>query len=226
MQEPTLSKVLRDNRLYFILCLIFLALGNLWLLFLDKGEIILFFSENRTEFWNTFFSIGTRFGEELTYLFFVILFLFFRIRHSLAIPLIGIIVSLVAFITKWIFYIDRPGAYFTDLGILDSIVLVENVRLNTGPTSFPSGHTMSAFALFTFVALCIKDKTISALAFFLLALMIGISRVYLVQHFWQDIPTGAFLGILIALGMYLIHWKWGKVENHWMDKNLFHLRDK
>ena len=221
MKIPSLSTLIHENRIYLILCLLFIILGGLLLIFIPKGELIVFFSNHRSPFWDFFFYYGTQLGEPLAYLVVIALLVFIRFRHALAVPLLGILVTLVAFVAKWIFYVDRPGAYFQQLGILDTIQLVANVRLNTGPTSFPSGHTMSAFALFTFLALCLPKKDVRVVFIFLLAAMIGISRVYLVQHFWQDIPSGALLGVLIALALYQAHWKWGAGKsNAWLDRRL------
>jgi membrane-associated phospholipid phosphatase len=176
---------------------------------------------NKKEFWNNFFLYGTKLGEEPAYLLAVIILLFIRFRHALAVPLIGIMATLVSFVAKWIFYVDRPSAYFEKMGLLDSIILVENVRLNTGATSFPSGHTLSAFALFTFFVLCLPQKGFRVILLFLLPLMVGVSRVYLVQHFWQDIPAGALLGVILASFIYMAHLEWGKGKtSSWLDKQL------
>ena len=61
--------------------------------------------------------------------------------------------------------------------------------------SFPSGHTMNAFAIATVVAL--RFPALSP-ALVLLAASIGASRVVLELHYVSDVAAGATLGTLLA----------------------------
>lgn len=61
--------------------------------------------------------------------------------------------------------------------------------------SFPSGHTMNAFAIATVLALSFPAL---APALGLLAASIGVSRVVLGLHFPSDVWAGAALGTLIG----------------------------
>ena len=63
--------------------------------------------------------------------------------------------------------------------------------------SFPSGHTINAFAICTVLALQWPLLT-PALA--LVATGIGTSRVILGLHYVSDVAAGALLGLLIGLG--------------------------
>jgi undecaprenyl-diphosphatase len=65
--------------------------------------------------------------------------------------------------------------------------------------SFPSGHTMNAFAIATVLALFFPFL---APALALLAVAIGASRVVLGLHFPSDVWAGAALGTLIGAGAY------------------------
>ena len=65
--------------------------------------------------------------------------------------------------------------------------------------SFPSGHTMNAFAIATALALFFPFL---APALALLAVAIGASRVVLGLHFPSDVWAGAALGTLIGAGAY------------------------
>jgi membrane-associated phospholipid phosphatase len=64
--------------------------------------------------------------------------------------------------------------------------------------SFPSGHTASIFAIAFFFSLAFNRKHMTAL-FLLLAVAVGISRIYLLQHFLTDVAAGAFIGIVSVL---------------------------
>lgn len=63
--------------------------------------------------------------------------------------------------------------------------------------SFPSGHTTSAFSLYTLLALITGHKK-WGFVWLIAACGIALSRVYLLQHFWQDIVAGALIGTVIC----------------------------
>lgn len=62
--------------------------------------------------------------------------------------------------------------------------------------SFPSGHTMSSFACAT-VIFSVDHRM--GLAAFLMAALMGMSRMYLYVHFPSDIIGGVIVGVLIAV---------------------------
>ena len=88
--------------------------------------------------------------------------------------------------------------YFEDNGVLN---MVEGVDIHSYH-SFPSGHTATAFLAAALLIVTIKNKTLSVLAI-LVACMVGISRVYLLQHFLIDIYFGSIVGIASVLIFYL-----------------------
>jgi len=64
--------------------------------------------------------------------------------------------------------------------------------------AFPSGHTTAAFTLFTLLALHYRRASIQ-IAAAIAAILVGISRIYLMVHWVTDIIAGALLGMSIAL---------------------------
>ncbi len=70
--------------------------------------------------------------------------------------------------------------------------------------SFPSGHTCASFAAAT--ALFLQHKRQGALCF-LLAALIGFSRVFLWVHFPSDVLAGALLGALTGVSVTLLYEK-------------------
>ncbi|MEM6321342.1 MAG: phosphatase PAP2 family protein [Bacteroidota bacterium] len=191
-----------ENSYFFALFIIFLIGGGINLLLIETGDSILHFSENRSALTDLFFKYGTKLGEEPMYAFFVVFFLFVRFRYSLLIPFVGVIVTVMSSVTKAFFAHPRPFLFFQKMGMLDQINFVEGVTLAKGLSSFPSGHTMSGFALFSLVAFLLNRKKTVAGLLFLIALIVGLSRVYLVQHFFKDIYLGAIIGVSIALVLY------------------------
>lgn len=78
--------------------------------------------------------------------------------------------------------------------IVDGNAAIVLFRPNDG--SFPSEHTVIAFALA--VTVFLHDRKVGWL-FLLTALLIGIARVFANVHYPIDILGGAFLGTLVAL---------------------------
>jgi len=64
-------------------------------------------------------------------------------------------------------------------------------------TSFPSGHTVGAFALGGVLMLASPSRTMR-IAAFLLALSVAVSRVLAFRHWTSDVLASAAIGILIA----------------------------
>ena len=78
---------------------------------------------------------------------------------------------------------DRPYETHTDIHALD----------HTGPLSFPSGHTASAFNLATSLSIaCPKWYVVSGM--YLWAGMTGYSRMHLGVHYASDVLAGALIG--------------------------------
>jgi membrane-associated phospholipid phosphatase len=79
-----------------------------------------------------------------------------------------------------------------------------NPRLWKGPfkslkyTSFPSGHTITAFSLAAFLSSVYKDRPWVAVVSYGLATGVGLSRVYDDQHWASDVFIGAALGFAIG----------------------------
>ena len=200
---------------------LFTLCGGIALALMDKGDAILFFSSHRTVFGDLFFRVATRFGEAIPFLTAILYLLFIRNAYAVGVPVLALAVTVLSNLTKTFFGVPRPMAFFRDAGIWETIIPVAGVEVHSGATSFPSGHTMAAFALFTFLAFCARSKTWAAHLFFLLALATGLSRIYLVQHFFQDVFAGACIGF--ALGMmsyFLLKPRTNAVATTWWDGKL------
>lgn len=192
------------NRWFFLGFLVTLFLWSILLALTETGDSIFFFSDNRSRWTDLFFVYATKIGEAGTFGLALVVLLFVRYRYALAIPLLGFSVSMVSYFSKQFFGHDRPSLYFRKLDQLADLNLIEGVRLNGGTNSFPSGHTMAGFALFAFLAFCTRRKRSAGLFFLALAILVGVSRIYLVQHFLKDVYLGAIMGVLLAMIWYYI----------------------
>lgn len=189
---------IRENRVFFGGMALLLLVGLLWIAATPKGALIFWFSAHRSAWANAFFSLATKGGEWVGLMLVLLILLWFKFRWGLALLAMTPAVSLVANLAKGLFRQPRPGRYFRELGIWEQINTVPGIEVHQGLTSLPSGHTMAGFAFFGLLAFCLSNKHGAALAAFAAACTVGLSRIYLVQHFEEDVLLGAVLGVLLA----------------------------
>lgn len=220
MNWKFVRQAVRSHSLFFWIYLLFLMVGALLLLMIEKGDAIFYFSNRRSGLGDAAFLLITKLGEEYVYILACLGLLFYRYRYAIMLPLIGLSVSILSYSMKQFFGHDRPSLYFRKLDLLDNIQLVEGIRLHGGANSFPSGHTMSAFAFYTFLVLVLPKKNWIALGGIILAIFVGISRVYLVQHFFEDIYLGSIVGVVVGVFWYAFIKHYPKQPHPLMDKSL------
>ena len=193
-------KIVLHRLLPFFLFLAFLFP----LLFVDKGEIVLFINQLRTPFWDMFFIKSSALGNAWTVALVVFLVLRFKLKW-LAVFLLAFAIQVVVvlLLKKGIYAGElRPYLYFKELGIMDAIQFVEGVKIRY-VNSFPSGHTATIFFLVSFFALLSRNQTASWVLM-ILGLIVGFSRIYLVQHFFADVFFGMLFGTLSSVIAYLV----------------------
>jgi membrane-associated phospholipid phosphatase len=101
---------------------------------------------------------------------------------------------------KWFFAgMPRPAEFLKEVSFYE----VPGIELHHWG-SFPSGHTTTAFMLASFLYLMLPKKLNLHYLVMSLAFFVGLSRVYLMQHFLMDIWAGALLGIFSSLISYMI----------------------
>ncbi len=111
----------------------------------------------------------------------------------------------------------NPKVYFFIFGsslfawFISQFIKIFNIAtrpFNLNASSFPSGHTSVAFALaFAFLfSVFHKNKStlnkILVFKFFILAFLIGFSRIFIGEHWPLDIAGGIILGFLIPFFIY------------------------
>jgi membrane-associated phospholipid phosphatase len=105
-----------------------------------------------------------------------------------------LLTALTAQILKYSFDMPRPKAYFASE--LDKIHFVKGLYILT-VHSFPSGHTVTAFSAGVVITYLAKNKAWGLVLLFV-ALMVGYSRMYLSQHFFEDVTVGSAVGVLVT----------------------------
>lgn len=202
--RPSAPWALWKNRWFAFPVLIALLLGTAAACWLPYGNEILAFNNLRREPLNSAFRLATNFGEAYAYIIAGLTLLALRKYRSAALVAVtGLLVLPLSFILKDWFGSLRPLTWFTENGRWQEVVTVPGVELASGFTSFPSGHTLSAFALYSVLTLTLSERHYRwGLLFALLAILVGTSRVFLVQHYLVDVLCGAAVGLAVG------SWAW------------------
>jgi membrane-associated phospholipid phosphatase len=206
--------IFKNNFPFLFPYLIFVSLGGVLLLSKTKIEIQLGFNSFHTSFFDTFFSYVTYLGDGVMAVLTVVILLVVKYRYVLIAGVSNIIASLITQTLKQTLFSEvvRPKKFFEGVHDLYFVPGVENYLYN----SFPSGHTTCAFSLYFSLALIVKNKTLK-FVFFIVALLAGYSRIYLSQHFFEDVFVGSLIGVYTTLIVfYLIQ----KNNNNWMEQSL------
>jgi undecaprenyl-diphosphatase len=131
------------------------------------------------------------------------LFLFFKLlHHRMELILFVILIASTAGLNqllKMIFHRDRPSLHR----------LIEETGY-----SFPSGHSMEAFALYAALAFLLwrhvstkRGRTAVVLISIVMILMIGISRIYLGVHYPSDVVGAYFAsGFWFTFSVWIFQW--------------------
>lgn len=96
-----------------------------------------------------------------------------------------VIVFLIVHLAKVIIAFPRPSEILSGVNSLSSYGSFD---------SFPSMHTALAFTVATFVR---KYSKSTGFILFIIATLVGISRIFVGVHFPIDVLIGAFIGIVI-----------------------------
>lgn len=111
-----------------------------------------------------------------------------------------------AFVTKNIFHRHRPS----DNSPPDPYRWDGPFPFTSNYTSFPSGHTATAFAIASVLALGYPDKIWIGISAYTVAGLVGVSRVYDGEHWGSDVLAGAALGAFIGVTLSKLNLK--KIE--------------
>lgn len=188
--------IFKQNKIFIILHALFFCIAISIIAYSDKLQLHLFFNGLVTPSFNSFFKYITYVGDGAFILSLVFLLLFYNVQKSLTVLLCYAASTGVTQTIKYFFFADadRPSLTFQILHI--PLNLIEGVDVNIHH-SFPSGHTTAAFSLFFCLSFFSRNNYVKILCF-LSALLIAFSRVYLSEHFFEDITAGSFIGVVFS----------------------------
>jgi membrane-associated phospholipid phosphatase len=217
VRHKNFRTILSDNSAFLLPYLLMLCAGAVLMAMYPKDQVHIFINEHTYGKADLFFRFVTFLGDGVTVFVLAFLFLLFRVRNGLLLGLSGILTAAVTQFLKRQIFADhyRPKKFFEGVYNLHFIPGVENYTEH----SFPSGHSAAAFALYFGIALLTENKTMKFLLF-LLAATVAFSRVYLSQHFFNDIYAGSVIGIASTFIVYLFLWNYKPFENaRWLNKS-------
>jgi|694.fasta_scaffold33918_2 membrane-associated phospholipid phosphatase len=209
---------------FLLLSILFLAIGSSYfILGYHRIDMNLYFYCKRSEFFNIFFLSATKLAEFYATAIIIIVLFYYRNSYALFYILLTILVTLLVYVFKHhIFGYVRPSLYLKDHLEIQAVAgapLLQNY-------SFPSGHTTFIFAGMCYLSLLVKSHFYQ-IVFFVLALLCGLSRIYLFQHFYVDVYVGSILGICITLLLYFIlHEKLLQSTNPYLSFSLKKYREE
>lgn len=190
----------------------FLLLSINWIILLfiafiltEKGELELWLNQKNSPFADVFFKYWTHVGDGTVYVIVILLLIAFHSYWSaLYLLLVSFLQTILVQVPKLVFFPEapRPKSFF---GERVALHFVEGVEVHAW-NSFPSGHTATAFAITCALSfLLVQSKHhIWGIILFVIAALVGISRVYLLQHFFIDTCVGALLGVFSAFIVYYL----------------------
>ena len=181
---------------YFLLTFVAIwIMALLFLLSVGKIESHLLLNSYHTKWLDTFFRYFTQIGGWVPCAVAGILLLFRKWRVATIILVGQLVATLITSPIKRIFRAPRPSIVLSELGI--DFPIIEGVELHS-TLSFPSGHTSAVFS-FCFALAIFCPKWWQKILCLLIAILGGYSRIYLSQHFIEDVLAGSVIGIISVL---------------------------
>ena len=208
-----LKKFVKENLPFLYPFTAWIFVGAILLLLFSKDILILAVNSRNHAWGDQFFKYYTHVGDGVTCLGVAAFILLFVSKEK------GILLSAayafsaipVQIIKNFAFeHNPRPRSFFwldyDRLHFVDGVeILVSN--------SFPSGHTAAAFSMFLVFSFWTHKRWLS-FVYFILAFLVGYSRMYLAQHFFADVYAGSLIAIIMtSLIIYLFDGKWRLREN-------------
>lgn len=184
------------SSIFFWIIFLFWILGFVLIINTNQLELHKNLNEFNYTILDTIVPFATFIGDGIFAILLVVILFFVNKKHSLILLFSFLISSgITQFLKQVVFpHVRRPFHYFQNE---EGFHFVKDVVMHT-QNSFPSGHATTCFAIFTTFALIWKnDQRLQAL-FAFGAVLFALTRVYLSQHFLEDVLAGSFIGTITA----------------------------
>ena len=172
-------------RLYLILFTLIIIFAFSIAITEDKTKILMIINSKNSFYADIFFKYSTYLGTGIL-LGLIAIISFFKQRFIFYSTVITVVLLLIFVnVTKRILKEPRPISFFEIKQIeTQNLHFVEGEKIHRN-NSFPSGHSATAAAIFTILAVWIaQKKSLLQLLLLSIVLLVGYSRMYLFQHFY------------------------------------------
>jgi membrane-associated phospholipid phosphatase len=193
------------NPFFLIPFIVWVIVGGLLLLLFSNKDLFLAINTHYNDTADAFFYYATWMGEGWVIVIVLAgLLLIPRYRnwwYFLTASLCNLIPFFIQQILKVMFNSPRPFKYFHNAPWIHYLYKWPYLS----DRSFPSGHSEGAFSFFCFLSLLLPAKyRVIGVIFFLLALSVCYSRIYLAAHFFADVYAGSILGAVTTSLIFVV----------------------
>src|SRR5690606_23988960 len=199
---------LKQFPVFILLLVCFQLIGITCSLIYSQAELFLWVNRLHDPMADQIFMLITHLGDWPVTVAVAFIFLFINWRHSFLLVSTTLYTGFFTQIIKMIVKHARPAVFF-EHG--EAIYTIKDYVLQNS-LSFPSGHTTCIFSLTITLSYIFVSQRRQPW-FFLIALLVALSRVYLSQHFFKDLLAGSLIGTFFAL-----HLIWLFERSEWFHK--------
>lgn len=175
---------------------------------MDRIAIHQFLNSYHAEWLDVVMKVVTEFGGNVPLIICALMALY-KLRFGIYLTAPQVISMIMVQPLKHLFHHPRPLTVFTEAGVLLPPIM-DGVHLHSW-NSFPSGHTASAFALMVALAMMLPRRWMKVCCI-VFAAVVGYSRIYLSQHFLDDVIFGAIIGVVACVANPFNKFIYGKKE--------------
>jgi hypothetical protein len=151
---------------FWITASVLIGIGAIASLATGKGDFLIWLAHHRNLFLDYYFYYITRLAEPVGFIIVGLLFLISSWKKMVLVPVLGLLSTLITRAMKSIFQHERPALFLKKMDWIGPTDVLDYHML-IGHTSFPSGHSMAAWSLFSLVAMMYRKAWVSALCIFL-----------------------------------------------------------
>ncbi len=184
--------ILHHIRFFFIPYLIILITCLVLKLSFTRESMYFAVNAEHSNLGDAVFPYVTNFGEGYMVITLTLLMLCFSYRKTILLITSFAVSGILVQIVKHIYKAPRPVVYFEKE--LNSIHFVKGIALMHN-NSFPSGHTVTAFSAAVVLSYVAVNKR-TGFVYLLMAILVAYSRMYLSQHFFEDVTAGSIIGTI------------------------------
>ena len=199
-------ELLRNNRYFFLPYLLLLIVVGIGQVLYTQEQLMQWVNFRNSLLADRLFPYVTYMGDGAFYIIICLLLLVYDQRIGLMALASFALSSLTSLFLKRVVFTNslRPLKFFEHSTYEYHIIKGLDIY---SYNSFPSGHTTTAFAVFSLLAL-LDDRKGRGWVFLLLAALTGYSRVYLFQHFVEDVYVGSLIGTMASILIYMLMEQW------------------